>query len=64
MDPVHKKKDGSWWFWDETSACRCGPYPTEKAANIGLEGYAYYYLGGERKPEECDVVEGLHWERG
>lgn len=43
-DPVHKEKDG-WYFWDETWADRIGPYTTEEEAREQLEKYCGEFLG-------------------
>lgn len=39
-DPVEQLEDGTWIFWDETWAGRCGPFKTEEIARKNLEAYA------------------------
>lgn len=36
-DPVHRNKDGKWYFWNETWPKEVGPYVTEEACRKGAE---------------------------
>jgi hypothetical protein len=45
-DPIFQKKDGSWWFYDETWTDTCGPYETEEEAQEMLHYYVQVELRG------------------
>jgi hypothetical protein len=36
-DPIHKRKDGWWYFWDESSVILFGPYLSRKEAKKKLQ---------------------------
>lgn len=38
-NPIHKKIDGNWYFWDEYWAKEYGPYNTEQGANDAWSKY-------------------------
>lgn len=47
VDPVHfEPEDGQWYFWDETWANRCGPYPTEEVAQQRATDYGVFLHTG------------------
>lgn len=45
-DPVFKKDDGTWWFYDETWCYEYGPYGDERKARLELARYCMCYLEG------------------
>ncbi len=47
MSPIHKGKDGKWYFWDETWAFKHGPFDTEEEAQEALNKYALEQLNWE-----------------
>jgi hypothetical protein len=51
-DPIHKRKDGWWYFWDETWADIYGPYLSRKEALKKLNEYVKLYLSDRKNPEK------------
>ncbi len=48
LNPIHYDDDlDAWFFWDETQAGRCGPFPSEVHAITAFEDYC---LGLEPGP--------------
>ena len=45
IDPVHQHLDDSWWWYDETWASECGPFPNREDAETSGKVYAKEVLG-------------------
>lgn len=48
-DPVFAE-DGSWFYWDEVWANKCGPFRTEAVARASLTLYCEFELEGTPYP--------------
>lgn len=62
MDPQIEHNAEGWWFYDETWAFRCGPYPSAEAAQEGLREYARTELEGLPPTPGYTHPTGLRWE--
>lgn len=50
-DPIHKRKDGWWYFWDESESILYGPYLTRKLAMQKLQEYVKMMSVGKGENE-------------
>ena len=60
IDPVHRKEDRHWYFWDVTQTRAFGPYESEQAARDDLGVYIDYVDGATQAPGRRICI-GCQW---
>jgi hypothetical protein len=50
-DPIHKRKDGWWYFWNKSETCLYGPFRSRKIAMQKLKEHREMMSAGKAEDE-------------
>lgn len=62
-NPVYKREDGTWWYWEESWCDENGPYATEAEALKECTRYCAVVLEGDRTLDRSSIIRKGMWLR-